>query len=154
MSEPADLCYLDYVRTRDDGKHVHKCSVCGREHTSKYADAAMKKVTCRAGQPEGGPGTELKTIFDTLGFTPKKSCGCAAIQRQMDRLGAAGVQARFKHYVSVLTERYTMTSTTERFAAAVAAITTGIAWRLDWADPIPSLLTLAIDRAKERQPHG
>jgi hypothetical protein len=122
------------------------CAVCGRPLSAKYPDA---KRVCRLppNEPQRGPGTELKGIFRRLGFSAKSGCGCEKLRLEMDRLGVTGCRQNFDLLVGKLRKKYHQTTKGERARAAAAALFTGLAFHLDWADPIPSLLRLAIDRA-------
>lgn len=92
-------------------------------------------------------GDEVADILKTLGFSRAKGCGCKILMREMNSLGAAGCRREFRQLVAKLTEKYEATTWTERIRAAGLAVLSGIAFKLNIADPIPDLLNEAIRRA-------
>lgn len=100
-------------------------------------------------QPAGqkpGPGTHLKGIFRELGFEACPICqGRAA---QMDNWGAAGCREHFEEIVGWLRETAGRLGWAERFALVGRATASGWLLKVNWLDPIPSLVEEAIRRAE------
>lgn len=66
----------------------------------------------------------------------------------MNLWGVSGCEANFDIIVGWMREAYDLTSWSERTTAAARALATGLAFQLDWRDPPPSLVRLAIARAR------
>jgi hypothetical protein len=98
-----------------------------------------------------GPGTELHKIFDSLGIVPRKSCDCAAMTARMNGWGPDGCEANMAEIKLHLSKAYAGQPLVERLRVKTAAVTSGLAFEINWLDPIPSLVRLAIERAREKQ---
>jgi hypothetical protein len=98
----------------------------------------------------GLPGTELKAIFAALGFQEETGCGCKDLAAAMDRLGVAGCN----HYRCAIVGRLRARQKTQGWGkiltAGALALTSGLAFRIDWSDPAPGLLDEAIRRAEAK----
>jgi hypothetical protein len=93
-------------------------------------------------------GTELKQILTSLGFS---NCGgCAAYTLQMDRWGIAGCKEKYGEILTHLRAEQRKRGWLSLIAASVAAVRTGIAFRLDPLDPAPGLLDEALRRAEAK----
>jgi hypothetical protein len=144
-------CRLTFTGIKYGARFIHSCDVCGRQYKSPEADPSRLKVECGVeSHSETGPGHELKLIFDALGFSPKARCGCDGLRMEMNALGVDGCRRDFDRIAGLLREKYNTTTTAERIAAAVAAVRGGIALFVNPLDPVPGLLSLAIDRAASR----
>ena len=104
----------------------------------------MNRVTT-----SGGPGTELKKILATLGITHQPGCDCNAKAAQMDQWGVAGCRENVDTLVGWMREGSTRWGWSARLKAGAKAVTSGLALQINWADPFPSLIKLAIERAEE-----
>lgn len=100
--------------------------------------------------PGYGPGTELKAIISSLGINPSASCDCNAKARQMDQWGVAGCREHRDEIIGWMRSGQERWKWKDKLAAAAKAVTTGLAFKLDWSDPFPSLIDEAIRRAEER----
>jgi hypothetical protein len=122
---------------------------CGKpEPTCGEGFAARAAVPKKATAPTSGPGTELKALLGELGFSARSGCGCDDKARQMDAWGVAGCQARRTEILDWLRAEQAKRKWSERWAAAVNAVRTGLALRLNPIDPAPGLLDIAIERAE------
>jgi hypothetical protein len=144
-------CDLAYIRQTADGKHLLRCTRCPREQLvadpTKRRRAACGKV---AKSPKDGPGTELAGVAKELKLKEKPGCGCEEMRREMNRLGVAGCRRDRKRLASKLRAKAGSFGLSEKARAALAAATSGIALTINWLDPYPGLIALAIDRAEAR----
>jgi hypothetical protein len=89
----------------------------------------------------------LKAILSSLGIQPGPACDCHGRALQMDEWGIDGCRARREEIVRWLREGQTRWGWQDQFAAAVKAVTTGLAFQLNPLDPFPTLVDEAIRRA-------
>jgi hypothetical protein len=94
------------------------------------------------------PGIILAMHLEKLGAKQKSGCNCAAMIGQMNAWGCDGCLEHLEEIVLHLKDAYALTTWSERRWADLRAVTTGLALQLDWTDPIPSLVKLAIARAR------
>jgi hypothetical protein len=114
--------------------------------------------------PKGfGPGTELKAILMSVGIQQKENCGCRAMLLEMDNLGPEGCLKDFDRIVNTIKERAeswgwnsivtsddpNAMSLGEKLRAAYNAVKTGLVFKVNWANPFPDLIQMAINNAKE-----
>ena len=97
-----------------------------------------------------GPGTELKAILRTLGINPGGSCDCNSKANKMDEWGVEGCRANRETILTWMREGQGRWGWKDKLAAAAKAVTSGIAFKLDWSDPFPSLIDEAIRRANDK----
>jgi hypothetical protein len=105
----------------------------------------------QAWPPGKGPGTELQKILKTLGINPKPSCDCNGKAAQMDYWGVAGCRENRDTIVEWMRAGQDKWGWTAKLRAAANAVTTGLAFQLDWSDPFPSLIDEAIRRAAAQE---
>ena len=86
------LCPLEFVR-QDGPRFIHRCPNCGVEVRSKYRDPSKRKQPCGKVQPRG-VGDELLDLLKRHGSKMASKCDCAAIRRQMNKLGAEGCRTK------------------------------------------------------------
>lgn len=114
-----------------------------------------------------GPGTELKAILSSVGINPSANCSCNARMRQMDEWGVEGCKENFDTIVGWLEEKAAdwgwtkaaenaippdqQISLGEKLAIGWKSLMTGIAFKVDWSNPYPGLVTEAIKRAEKKQ---
>lgn len=98
-----------------------------------------------------GPGSELKEILMLLGITEFSGCGCDYRALLMNAWGVAECRKRFEEILSWLQESYDRLKWSAKLKCAVRAVGAGIALAVDPSDPARSILTLAIDRAAEKE---
>lgn len=100
-----------------------------------------------------GPGTELKRILSSLGISPSPSCHCGKKMAEMNRRGVEGCRATKDEIAGWLREGQDKWGWASKVKAAALAVTTGIAFKVNWADPFPDLVEEACKRA-EGKPTG
>lgn len=128
-----------------------RCRRCKSECRAPLADPRKVHRNCGEHRPiDDGPGSELKAIIAELSIAPLKGCGCEAMARKMNEWGVAGCREHHAEIVDQLRQGAAKTGWLAKLAAARAAAASGLALRLNWLDPIPSLVDLAIARAIER----
>jgi hypothetical protein len=103
----------------------------------------MNRVTTST----SGPGTELKAILATLGITHQPGCDCNAKAAQMDAWGVAGCRSNFNQIVVWMRDGAPRWGWVAKIMAGAKAVKSGLALQVNWVDPFPSLITLAIERA-------
>jgi hypothetical protein len=86
--------------------------------------------------------------------TKVEGCGsCHKMARQMNAWGVEGCrkQEHFDYLVGHFRTHIKDYSWMERLKAAAMAVATGLAFKLDWLNPIPSLISEAIRRAEDKE---
>jgi hypothetical protein len=147
--------WRDITEPNANGWRNVVCVRCGKVGTSPYSHDRIIS-TCRAETAEErrrinrgeGPGRELKLLIAQFGETPTTECKCEAMARRMNHWGVEGCERHFDAIVSHLREAYATTNWLTIQRARLAAVTTGLAWEINWLDPLPSLVRLAIERAR------
>ncbi|HEX5444049.1 MAG TPA: hypothetical protein VFW87_09485 [Pirellulales bacterium] len=71
----------------------------------------------------------------------------------MDAWGPDGCREHFNEIVEHVREQNKRFTSTEKLAAAMRAAITGQALSINWIDPFPSLVRLAIRRAETAAPN-
>lgn len=136
---PRDPCR---ERRADWPPDVH---VTCRKQTAKLADSDLvstRELVC-------GPGCHAKRLLESLKINPILGCDCEAFARKMDDWGVAG--CRGEHYDEIVTrfreyaKKYDWRT---KLRAAMLAIKTGLACKLDPLDPAPGIVDEAIRRAE------
>jgi hypothetical protein len=97
-----------------------------------------------------GPGTELMAILKGMGITSTKSCDCNGKAIQMDKWGVAGCKENREKIIAWLVEGAPKWRWTDKLKAAALAVKTGLAFKLNWANPYPDLVDEAIRRAEAK----
>jgi hypothetical protein len=100
------------------------------------------------------PGIVLAMHLEKLGAKQKAGCNCPAMIGQMNAWGCDGCLEHLDEIVAHLNDAYSLTTWSERRLTELRALTTGLAFQLDWTDPIPSLVRLAIERARVTPPEN
>lgn len=123
--------------------------------------------------PGKGPGTELMKILDSIGIKESPTCDCAGKANQMDVWGVSGCKENrdtiiqwiregqekwgWKTHIDIasnLASTNAGTPTVEtptvppRWKLFLSAVTTGLFLNVNWFDPIPGLVDLAIKNAE------
>jgi hypothetical protein len=111
-----------------------------------------------SGGTVGGPGTELKALLASLGINPSPSCSCNARAADMDRLGVAWCKENTATILGWLREGTEEWGWGEAFRtrlkAGVLGLFRGLAFKVNWADPMPGLVAEAVRRAGEKETGG
>lgn len=93
------------------------------------------------------PGSELKAIFKALGIS---ACvACKLLAKQMNRWGVDGCRDNRDYIIEQLTKRMDELGMGERLVIAARGVATGLAFKLDLADVVGSLVDEAIRRAEQ-----
>lgn len=108
------------------------------------AEAASQKGRC-------GPGCHAKRILASLRIQPLPGCDCEGYARQMDEWGVDGCRQHFDEIVAHFREYAALYGWTAKFQAAALAAATGLAFKLNWLDPLPDIIREAIRRAEEAE---
>jgi hypothetical protein len=144
-------CDFVIVETLDSGRYVIRCRACGHQQVSRSKpDRCVRR--CGITQIPPGVGTYMKGALTALRIVPTKSCGCEAMARQMNAWGPDGCTEHLDEIVDHLRKAYSKTDWLTIQRARLAAVTTGLAWEINWLDPLPSLVRLAIERARIAPP--
>jgi hypothetical protein len=122
----------------------------GDRPQTAIADQAAAAIP-RKTAPDHGPGTELALILKSLGIEPQSSCDCKGKQAQMNVWGVAGCRANLNTIIGWMRDGAGRWNWTDRFAAAAKAVTTGLAFQVNWLDPFPDIIEQAIQRAEQDQ---
>lgn len=107
----------------------------------KYVEAKPK--------PPAGPGTELKSLFSSLGLNEKEGCQCGSIARQMDEWGVKGCVENREKILTKLREAQAKMKWAELLTAAAGVIRSGLGLTVNPLDPAPALLDEALRRAEK-----
>lgn len=94
------------------------------------------------------PGTELKKIFASLGITNFKGCNCNSRIAQMNDWGVEGCERNRNQIIKWLESDAPKFGLTTKLKAASLVVVRGLAFKIDWSNPIPGLVDEAINRAK------
>ena len=133
------------------------CSVCGRAvPTSDPPERVHAVCSIPKARPDilkkfssQGAGSELKAILSSIGINPA-NCKCNRIAAEMDRCSFQELMLRRDEFVGELREAYLKSSWLQRITAAGLALKTGLAFQINWIDPLPDLVDEAIKRSQKR----
>jgi hypothetical protein len=138
---------------------VHADQAAARRLLVENADAVQVELT---GQSKAalaeiiagrGVGSHLWKLLSGLGIEHKPTCSCLSLARRMNDLGPEGCRADRDTLAAEMRTNAGNYGWGEAGAAAVRAVTTGLAWRLNPLDVYGSLLDEAIRlAAAEIQP--
>ena len=137
-------------QTDERGRFVYRCPECNKPATHRRHDA---KLSRHCGKPEPapdhGPGTELKAMIrDELGIDADGCKRCKHLARAMDRLGVKGVRMQRDWFVARLKENADRRGWATQLTAALGAIASGLAFRINPLDRYGSLIDEACRRAE------
>jgi hypothetical protein len=122
------------------------CGGCNKQAFTVATPTPTVDLSSATAGPAGLPGTELTLLIRSLGF-PLCQTRCRELAQQMDEWGPWGSWANKDAILEQLRATQKRLKWTEKLMAASRAITTGLAFKLDPADPAPGLLKEAIRRA-------
>lgn len=110
---------------------------------------------CQKPAPEiqtgnGLVGTELHSMLSLLGIQADDECDCESFAREMDSWGVDGCVERRIEIMTKLEHARTKTTWLQNLGAALFAIRTGVAAKINPVDPIPGLVDEAIRRAARK----
>jgi hypothetical protein len=106
---------------------------------------AGAKPGAKPSQPSHGPGTELRALLASIGFTEIPACKCAKKAKQMDKWGASGCKKRRPKIVRWLRAAAALTGFWSKVAAMPKAM--AIIPASAWLDPAGWLVDESIRRA-------
>lgn len=95
-----------------------------------------------------GPGTELALLIASLNVPAPIECECKSRAIRMNAWGADGCRDNLDEIVGWLRTEARIYDRRYWIVAAYFAVRTGVAWRLYWPDPMPSLVLEAMRRAQ------
>lgn len=101
------------------------------------------------GEPPSGPGEEFRKLTNELEIDPS-GCPCADTQRKMNRLGVAGCREQLDELCAEIlanASKWKIDDPETLQRAALKAIELGLV--IDPADPVRSLVLIAIERAEK-----
>lgn len=107
-----------------------------------------KKLQTSVGHKTKGVGDHMKDVTAELKLTMKHGCGCKPLAAEMNRLGPDGCRLNRDKLVEKLKVNAKRYSWGDVMQAAVAAVLTGLAWKINPADVYGSLLDESIRRAE------
>ena len=106
--------------------------------------------------PGYGVGSEFKKLCSQLAIDMPPNCTCNALCRTMDEMGPEGVRAskeQLAGQIKANADNWGWTGKLAQFAkAGPKALLSGLAFKVNWLDPIPGMLDVAITRAEKNPP--
>ena len=129
----------------------------GRVRASEWA--ALIRDIGVAPRPRGnapgmigaGPGTELLQILAGLGIASTPDCPCKARARQMDEWGVCGCIDHRSEIIAWLSESASGVGWAAKLWTLPMAVKSGVALKVNWLDPIPGLVDMAIQQAEAKE---
>lgn len=102
--------------------------------------------------PMFGPGTEFKRIVEQeLGIQIPGCSACTNTLRKMNSLGVDGCRQKREELLEELRKNSQKVDWMKRLLAVPKAVQSGLALKVNWLDPLPDLLDLAIERAEQNR---
>jgi len=89
-------------------------------------------------------GTAVSEILTSLGIAHTGCGGCLNLIQDMDQGGLAWCDSHREAILTRLRDRAKAASWWTTRKAELLALTTGLAWSIDWADPAPGILDQAM----------
>lgn len=128
-----------FVRGRD-------CWLCWKYWNDLRYKTLWTGIACKPkpSKLQNGPGTELRNLLKKLGITETCGCNCPVRVAQMNEWGIDGCRANIATIYGWMNEGQANFGWIEKARAATAAVSTGLAFRLDPLRPLSSLVDLAI----------
>ena len=117
-------------------------------HRLPRADDAVQSVLHGT-----GVGSQLWRLLESLGVKLSARCDCLAWARKLNDWGPAGCRLARAEITDHLRTARAELGWSAAVTAAVAAVRTGLAWRINPIDPYGSLVDEAIRRAEEAASH-
>lgn len=105
----------------------------------------------KAPQDQQPVGTNLKLLINSLGLSESRICDCAVLRSEMDRLGVDGCLQNRERLIAGIRASAGKLSWRVKFKAAVPALRTGLAFRVNPFDPVPGLFDEAIRLTKRQK---
>ena len=133
------------IKTRPDIARAIIDKQQGYIRKSPPADNGARLKTIEAGN---GVGSQLWRLLSSLGVKHSSSCSCVGTAERMNSLGPQGCRKEKAELVKQLKDNAGKYGWGDVAKAAVRALATGLAWRLDLTDVYGSLLSEAINLAE------
>jgi hypothetical protein len=152
MTRPLDC---EFVALANRQRYTWICPACGLEVTTMNSQPPRANCRAKGGidapplMPPG-PGTELKLIFVILEIVPTAECDCDLHIARMNAWGVDGCREHFDEIVAWLRAGAKRYGWTAKVNAARKAISTGLHREIEWSDPFPSIIKIAISRAASK----
>lgn len=104
----------------------------------------------QAPAPADGPGSELERLIVEHRLTRAGCDNCQGLKLQMNRWGLSGCRGRREQILARLRKAYRELTPAEAAGAALAALWSGLAFKLNPLDPAPGLLDEALKRWEKK----
>lgn len=118
-----------------------------RQHNHQYG---LTILGCQESDYPQGPGTELHDILESIGIKPPLTCECFQRMTAMNDWGIDGSIAHRDEIIAWMRDGQVNWGWREKMLAAGKAITTGLAFNINWLDPFPGLVDLSIERTRAK----
>lgn len=126
---------------REDGWQEVVCQVCGtRLYINHEPQAVISQCRILV-------GTHLEKLISQIGIQPNAACSCVSLKSRMNAWEIQGCRDNREAILLELRANAAQYGWLGKITAARKAVETGIAWHVNWLDPLPGLLDLAIERA-------
>lgn len=142
---------LKAVASRDKRLAERLTNKDGSDRTQPGIIKATARKERQQTTDKGGPGIELTLLLKSIGINPLIGCPCKAFGQKMDRWGVAGCRHHFDEIVAHFRTYQSKYGWATKFKAASLAAMNGLAFKLNWLDPLPDLITEAIQRAEAKE---
>ena len=118
--------------------------------SAENLSAGMVQAVAEWTPPPPGPGTAMKALLVKLGMAEQtEDCNeCNRRALQMDVWGVAGCKEHRHEIIGWLRIEESRKPWWQKRHAEMRAVLSGVAFQLNWDDPIPSLVDLAIHLAE------
>lgn len=123
-----------------------QCIRCERRLRAHVPIVGYLKAACLKPETNGKVGSEFRCITESL-HLHGEGCNCIQLMHKMDSLGVVGCTKEFDSLVADLDANKSQFGLQHIALAAANAVLNGLAFKVNWADPIPGLLQEAIRRA-------
>jgi hypothetical protein len=130
-------CVLRLTGKCDKGLHRFECGVCNRPYCSRHDDATFIHRPCGSAAasratfvtPNHGPGTELHSMLQTLGFKiggPGCGNGCQAWIDRMNHWGVDGCREHRDEIIDHLERQKDNAALSAKLKAGALALAAGL----------------------------
>ncbi len=124
----------------------HTCPFCGT--VAPGPDYRMNCYGALVTSSQLSTGSILHKLLNDHGLTELPGCSCKSIINWMNRIGPQGCREQKEIIVKKLNESRELVSWSTMIRAGVAAVKSGLAFKLNPLDPIGSLVDEAIRLAE------
>ena len=149
---PTDLTdFPEWQKLVDTNKIYHKAWLDGTfppSHGPYKMAPPSRRLKSSTGRK--GVGDHLEDITSELKIRMRQGCKCKSLSAEMNRLGPNGCRKNRTRLVSGMKKNAQQYTLVDIMTAAIMAIKTGLAWKIDLLDPYGSLLDEAIRRTEKQ----